>query len=68
MDIEVGDTVTRLFYGTEMNLEVTEITERLIHTKGGWMFDRSTGIEEDPELGIGVEFNVTCSNLIKKTT
>ena len=66
MDVKVGDTVTRLFYGIKMPLEVVAVDERIIHTKGCWTFDRSTGIEEDEELGFGVKFNLTCSILIKE--
>ena len=57
-----GDTVHRLLAGVvPMDLTVDHISERLIHTKGGWTFDRATGIEEDPELGFGVAFGATGS-------
>lgn len=65
-DVKVGDTITRLFYGTKMKLTVSQVDERIIHTTGGWMFDRSTGFEHDPDIGMGVDFGVTCSQLIKE--
>jgi hypothetical protein len=72
--IRVGDTVTRLLAGVvKMKLEVTQVDERLIHVcdpetgVDGWTFDRSTGFEEDPELGWGASFGMTGSQLIKET-
>jgi hypothetical protein len=63
MDVKIGDTVTRNFYGYMQPLEVTGVDDILIYTKGGWNFDRATGFEEDPEIGMGVAFGITCSFL-----
>lgn len=63
--IKVGDTVTRNFYGLLQRMKVTEVTPHLIVAGLGWMFDRETGVEEDPDLGFGVAFGVTCSNLVQ---
>lgn len=65
-DVKVGDTITRLLHGIKMKLTVASVDERIIHTTGGWMFDRSTGFEHDPDIGMGVEFGITCSQLIKE--
>ena len=65
MDVKPGDIVTRLFYGVRQQLTVSHVSERIIHTTGGWEFDRSTGIEHDPELGFGVDFGISISQLIR---
>lgn len=64
-DVKPGDMITRLFYGNEMTLKVAAVDDTLIYAEGGWTFDRATGFEEDAELGMGVAFGVTCSQLIK---
>jgi hypothetical protein len=62
--VKVGDVGTRMLAGTvPMQLEVTEVDEKLIHC-GEWMFDRLSGVEHDPELGWGVEFGVSGSYLV----
>lgn len=71
-DVKVGDTVTRMLGGqggVEMQLTVTKVDEKLIYCgfadpAQAWTFDRATGIEEDPDLGWGVESGVTGSYLI----
>jgi hypothetical protein len=52
-DIKVGDTVFRHFGGPlpPMPLKATRITNDRIFCKGGYEFDRETGIEYDEELG-----------------
>ena len=51
MDIQVGQTVTRLLAGCiPMELIVTEVGEKLIKC-GSWEFDRESGLEVDPLLG-----------------
>lgn len=70
--VEVGDTVTRMLGGeggVEMKLKVTKVDENLIYCgfddpAQAWTFDRATGIEEDPDLGWGVESGVTGSYLV----
>lgn len=64
--VKAGDTVTRMLAGKiPMKLKVTEVTDDLIKTAGGWDFDRKTGAEEDPALGWGVKFGVTGSFLVE---
>lgn len=70
--VKVGDTVIREFYGIKSHLVVIQVDERILHAalpdqhEIFWDFDRSTGFEEDPELGMGVQFGITCSRLIKE--
>lgn len=64
--IEVGDTVKRMLAGKiPMDLKVTEITEDLIVTGGGWTFDRRTGAEVDEDLQWGPKYGVTGSYLVE---
>lgn len=47
-DVKKGDTVHRMLAGTiPMDLIVTDITDDMIVTGGGWEFDRDTGVEVD---------------------
>jgi len=63
--VRPGDTVVREFYGMLTTLVVTEIDDELIYTgEGWWTFDRRTGFEHDPELGVGWRFGVTISRLV----
>lgn len=63
--VKPGDKVKRLLAGVvPMTLTVAEVTEKLIVTKGGWTFDRETGIEEDEDLGWGRAAGVTGSYLV----
>jgi len=65
--IQPGDTVRRMLAGTiPMDLVVDAVDERLIHCRGGWMFDRETGVEEDPEIGWGLAFGVSGSFLVHR--
>lgn len=65
--IRPGDTVRRLLAGTiPMDLVVDAVDERLIHCRGGWMFDRETGVEEDPDIRWGFAFGVTGSFLVHR--
>jgi len=51
--LRVGDHVTRLVGGQRMgSFEVTAVDATLVHC-GPWTFDRVTGIEVDPDLGLG---------------
>lgn len=62
-----GQKVIRLLAGTiPVPMTITRVHEGLVHC-GPWQFDDETGIEEDPELGFGVEFGLTGS-YIKETT
>lgn len=73
-DVKVGDRVKRLLGGeVAMYLTVTEVTDKHIvcgvpslPNAEGWRFDRRTGIEEDTELGWGVQFGRTGSYLVKE--
>jgi hypothetical protein len=52
--VKVGDTVRRMLAGTiPIDLKVTELTDDLITTGGGWTFCRKTGAEIDEDLGWG---------------
>lgn len=52
--IKVGDVVIRMLAGTiPMKLMVTEVTDTLIVTGGGWTFDRVYGAEVDDDLNWG---------------
>jgi hypothetical protein len=52
--VKVGEVVVRLLAGTiPMKLMVTEVTDKLIITGGGWEFDRVTGAEVDDLLHWG---------------
>jgi len=54
-DIAVGDIVHRMLAGViPMDLKVTEITDDLIITGGGWEFSRDTGVEIDDMISIPV--------------
>lgn len=64
-DIKAGDTVTRYFYGLRQTMKVDHVDDTLIHTEGGWTFDRKTGVEEDPDLGFGLKSGITCSWLVR---
>lgn len=48
----VGHWAIRNMAGTEMKLQITEVTDKLI-VCGPWMFDRATGAEVDEDLGWG---------------
>lgn len=63
--VRPGDTVVREFCGKLLPLRVDRIDHELIYTVGGWRFDRRTGFEDDPELGVGWRFGVTISRLVK---
>jgi hypothetical protein len=63
--VRPGDTVIREFFGQQFELTVAHVDDELIHTTGGWQFDRRTGFEDDPELGLGWRFGVTISRLVK---
>jgi len=59
-NIAVGDIVHRMLAGVvPMDLRVTEITDDLIITHGGWEFSRDTGVEIDDMISIPI------SHLIK---
>ncbi|MGE4115869.1 MAG: hypothetical protein AB7G36_16985 [Candidatus Nanopelagicales bacterium] len=64
--VRPGDTVIRDFCDQRFELTVDRIDDELIYTTGGWRFDRRTGFEDDPELGLGWRFGVTISRLIKQ--
>ncbi len=67
MHIKAGDTVIRLLAGTvPMKLKVERVDDTLIYCYGGWMFDRKTGTEEDPDLEWGVKFGYTGSVLTEE--
>jgi hypothetical protein len=64
--VRPGDTVYREFYGHITALKVSRIDDELIYTGDeGWMFDRRTGFEHDPDLGFGWRPGVTISRLIR---
>jgi len=63
--VQAGFRVHRLMAGSiPMTLTVTKVTEQLIVCGGGWTFDRRTGIEVDEELGWGVDYGITGSQLV----
>ena len=63
--VQAGFRVHRLMAGSiPMTLTVTEVTERLIVCGGGWTFDRRTGIEIDEELGWGLDYGISGSQLV----
>ncbi len=52
--VVVGDVINRMLARTiPMKLRVTDVDDTLIHTGGGWTFDRATGAEVDEDLGWG---------------
>ena len=64
---KVGDTVLRLLAGqVPMKLKVTEVTDTLIVTGGGWTFDKATGAEIDEDLGWGPPPKMTGSFLVRE--
>jgi hypothetical protein len=73
-EIKEGDRVRRLLSETvPMDLFVVGIDEQLIHCSihpdaadPGWIwtFDRTYGVEEDPDLGWGVQSGISGSRLI----
>lgn len=66
-DLKPGDTVTRMLAGVvPMEVTVEKVDDTLIHMVGGWTFDRATGVEEDHELGWGVQFGLTGSFLAQE--
>ena len=67
--VKVGDTVKRMLAGTiPMDLKVTEVTDDLIITAGGWEFDRKTGAEVDDYFNWGPPPLMTGSFLTNKKT
>jgi hypothetical protein len=78
MHLREGDKVIRLMGGKlRMTMVVREVQADLVvcdaidkETKsvfrGGWTFDRNSGIEEDADLGWGVSFGRTGSVLINE--
>lgn len=74
--LKVGDKVVRVMGGTvRMNMVVREVGELLLTCdaidrdtgkiiKGGWTFDRMTGIEEDADLQWGIKYGRTGSVLL----
>ena len=63
--VQAGFRVHRLMAGSiPMTLTVTEVTEQLIVCGGGWTFDRRTGIEVDEDLGWGLDYGITGSQLV----
>lgn len=65
MHIKKGDVVTRRIAGAaEMTLQVTDVTDTHI-VCGAWQFDRKSGVEEDGDLGWGVQFGVSGSCLVE---
>ena len=72
--LKPGDQVLRLLGERTMLMGVREVHHAVLVCDalykdnttfpGGWEFDRKTGIEEDPELGWGVEFGKSGSRLI----
>ena len=66
-DLKEGDKVTRLLAGkVPMTMTVEKVEDNLLIMKGGWMFDRKTGVEEDPDLNWGVKFGRTGSYLTRE--
>lgn len=65
-ELKAGDHFMRRMGhdGPTMKMEVLRIDDVLIHARavggpGGYTFDRETGVEEDHELGWGVQFKRT---------
>jgi hypothetical protein len=59
LDVVPGDIVHRSVYGEHMSdHKVAAVDDELIHCAGGWTFDRESGVEEDPELGMGIKFGI----------
>ena len=68
-DVKVGDQVTRLLAEKiPMKLNVSEVTETLIITHGGWQFERENGVEYDEDLQWGTKWGYTGSYLVKEDT
>jgi hypothetical protein len=71
-DLKVGDPIIRVLAGMPMKMKVVQVSEDLITCdsadgfKGGWTFDRKTGVEEDADLQWGVRFGRTGSYLTKE--
>ena len=77
--LKVGDRVMRYLggeTGVSMLMEVTAIDDNLVTCaavqagglfRGGWTFDRNSGVEEDHGLQWGVKFGITGS-YIKEIT
>lgn len=67
LEVKAGDKIKRMLADTvPMVLTVEKIDDDLIHTYGGWMFDRKTGAEVDPDLGWGPPPAMTGSFLVKE--
>lgn len=61
-DVKVGDTVVRMLAGIiRMEQHVVKVDDLFIYTAHpdhGWRFERTTGLEYDPELNGLVSFLV----------
>lgn len=64
--VKVGDTVTRWFAERFHRLRVTAVDDKLITAGMGWQFERTTGVEYDPDLRWGTEFGRVGSFLIEE--
>jgi len=54
-DVQAGDTIHRMLAGTiPMDLVVERVTDDLIIARGGWEFDRDTGVEVDELITVQV--------------
>lgn len=66
MLMEVCHVDDRLLYCREANDRLLPVmTPELIRHWPGWKFDRATGVEEDEDLGWGVEHKHTGSYLVE---
>lgn len=64
--LKPGDIVHRYMYGLVHTVTVESVDDELVHAVGGWTFDVQTGLEEDPEIGIGKTTGIFSTWLIKE--
>ena len=72
-DVELGDIVIRHYDSIKYHCKVFYISKEYIFLyapfSGGsipCVFDRATGLEYDPDLPLGIEFNIAISRLIRE--
>jgi len=61
--VKVRDIITRNLCGKTMQMKVTAVDDFKITAGMGWMFERATGFEYDPDLHWGTEWGATGSFL-----
>lgn len=63
-NVKIGDVLTREIANIiRVDVKVTGVTDQHVIC-GEWIFDKETGMEEDPEIGWGKAFGITGSLLM----